>query len=65
MLSTTAEIGHGIKELAEAGAGVNAYGNVVDGAHHVKPVDNLVDKTTDLADAGMGVNDYGTNVDMK
>ena len=44
---------------------MNAYGNVVDGAHHVKPVDTLVDKTTDLADAGMGVNAYGTNVDMK
>lgn len=63
LLST--EIGEGIKDLAEASAGVNAYGTIVDGTVDVKPVTNIVEATAELADASAGVNAYGTNVDKK
>ena len=64
-VETTKEVGHGIKELAVAGAGVNAYGNNVDGFTTEKHVTAVTNAATDIADAGMGVNSYGTNVDMK
>ena len=64
-VDTLTEVGHGIKELAVAGAGVNAYGNNVDGFTTEKHVTAVTNVATDIADAGMGVNAYGTNVDMK
>ena len=64
-ISPPPEVGHGIKELAVAGAGVNAYGNNVDGFTTEKHVTAVTNAATDIADAGMGVNSYGTNVDMK